>query len=134
MNKSPINRAAAAAIAASIVWLAAACQSKGPMTKKGNEYQVNTTTLCPEVMGYNGPTPLVIHIKDDRVQRIEALANDESPSYFDDVRQDMLPQWEGLSVADALKADVDAISGSTYSSEAVMRNVEVGLKYYQSNH
>lgn len=111
--------------------LLTACQmGDGVITKKNGEYIVNTTTLSSNVMGYNGITPLLIYIKDNRVQRIEALDNNETPRYFEDVREELLVRWNGLSVDDALKAEVDAVSGCTFSSEAVIQNVRLGLMYY----
>lgn len=133
MNKTTFYKATVMAIMAAALILPTSCNGDKAMTKKNGVYQVNTTTLCPDVMGYNGPTPLLIHIKDDRIQRIDALENSETPRFFKDVEQELLKQWDGLSVADALKADVDAVTGSTYSSEAVIKNVQAGLSYYNEH-
>lgn len=133
MNKTTFYKATVMAIMAAALILPTSCNGDKAMTKKNGVYQVNTTTLCPDVMGYNSPTPLLIHIKDDRIQRIDALENSETPRFFEDVEQELLKQWDGLSVADALKADVDAVTGSTYSSEAVIKNVQAGLSYYNEH-
>lgn len=45
----------------------------------------------------------------------------------------MLKQYEGKSVKKALSTKVDAVSGATYSSKALIKNVEQGLKYYNQH-
>lgn len=121
---------------ASLILIAAmaitACGDKVMQHKKGR-YTINTTTIGANAMGYNGPTPLLIHIRDDKVEGIEALKNNETPSYFDAVQEELLGSWNGLTVDEALNAEVDAVSGSTYSSEAVIHNVKVALEYYQKH-
>ena len=103
------------------------------MTKKNGVYIVNTTTLTQNVQGYNGPTPLNIYIKDDKIQKIEALPNDETPSFFDRVKANLLNKWDGMTVKAAATANVDAVSGATYSSNAVKANVKAGVNYYQKH-
>ena len=96
------------------------------MTKKDGVYIVNTTKLGADVQGYNGPTPLNIYIKNDKIQKIEALPNDETPGFFERVK-------DGMTVAQAATANVDAVTGATYSSNAVKENVKIGVKYYQKH-
>lgn len=45
----------------------------------------------------------------------------------------MLQQFEGLTVAKAQKAEVDGVSGATFSSNALTKNVKLGLEYYKKN-
>lgn len=92
---------------------------------------VNTTTLAPDVKGYNGPIPLEIHIKKDRIVKIVTLTNSETKKYIDVVCKKMLPKWEGMKVGEALKTDIDGVTGATMSSNAVRENVKRGLKYYK---
>ena len=89
---------------------------------------VNTTPLAPEVIGYAGPTPVVIRLEGDVIAAITPLDNDETPSFFESVTTTLLPRWEGLSAADGAALPVDAVSGSTYSSLAVTENVRRGLR------
>lgn len=103
------------------------------MTKKNGVYIVNTTKLGADVQGYNGPTPLNIYIKDDKIQKIEALPNDETPGFFARVQESLLSKWNGMTVKQAASANVDAISGATYSSNAVKENVRLGVNYYQKH-
>lgn len=116
-----------------IVFICATSANDKVMTKKDGVYIVNTTTLTQNVQGYNGPTPLNIYIKNDKIQKIEALPNDETPSFFDRVKANLLNKWNGMTVKQASEAKIDAISGATYSSNAVKENVRIGLEYYKKH-
>lgn len=94
---------------------------------------INTTSLSEDVEGYAGTTPLKIYIKKDKIERIEALRNVETPKYFALIKRDLLSKWNGLTVKKAAAQQVDVITGATYSSEAVIENVRRGLDYYQKN-
>jgi uncharacterized protein with FMN-binding domain len=65
--------------------------------------------------------------------KIEALKNQETPKYFLKVKKALLDKWNGLKVKDAKALKVDAVTGATYSSEAVIENVKLGLDYYQNH-
>lgn len=93
---------------------------------------INTTPLCKNVIGFNGTTPVEIYIKNGKVQKIEALANEETPSFFQRAVV-ILKSWEGKKISDAAKLKVDAVSGATYSSNALIQNVQAGLNYAQKN-
>lgn len=89
---------------------------------------VNTTGLS-DVSGYGGPVPLQIIIKDDKVARVEALPNSETPSFFERASA-LLAGYEGKSVKEAAAMKPDAVSGATYSSMALKANMEAGLDSY----
>ena len=103
------------------------------MTKEKGVYIVNTTTLTEDVIGYNGTTPLKVYIKDDKIQKVEALPNEETPRFFEMVKSELLNKWNGMTVAKAATAEVDGVTGATYSSNAVKANVKAGVKYYQKH-
>ena len=105
----------------------------GIMTKENGVYIVNTTKLSADVIGYNGPTPLKIYIKGDKIDKIEALPNDETPRFFEMVKTGLLNKWNGMTVKQAASANVDAVTGATYSSNAVKENVRLGVNYYQKH-
>lgn len=113
--------------------MSATTQDTAVMTQEKGVYVVNTTTLAADVEGYVGATPLKIYIKKNKILRIEALKNQETPKYFLKVKKQLLPQWNGMTVKKALKADVDGVTGATFSSDAVKENVKRGLQYYQKN-
>jgi len=96
-------------------------------------YVVNTTTLASDVKGYRSTTPLKIYIKNNKVEKVEALKNQETPKYFVRVKNAILNKWNGKKVAKAMKQKVDGVTGATMSSDAVKENVKRGLDYYQKN-
>ena len=103
------------------------------MTKENGVTVINTTTLGKDVQGYLGTTPLKIYIEKNKVVKVEALKNQETPKYFIKVKKALLEKWNGMKVKDAQKLKVDAVTGATYSSNAVIDNVKLGLDYYQSH-
>ena len=110
-----------------------AMQCDDVMTRSGAVYIVNTTTLAKDVRGYRGTTPVKIYIKNNKIQKVEALQNRETPDYFEEVEAVMLPKWQGMTVKKALQTDVDGVTGATFSSKAVRENVRRGLEYYSKN-
>ena len=113
----------------------AAIQQEQVMYKQADgTYVVNTTSLTPNVKGFKGATPLEVYIKNNKVVKVEALPNRESPKFFDRVKQVLLPKFNGMKVAKAAKAQtVDGATGATYSSRAVKENVAAAVAYYKKN-
>ena len=97
------------------------------MTPDG-AFVVNTKPLAKDVQGYGGPVPLKIHIKDGRVAAVEAEPNAESPDFFNRAKE-LLNHWQNKSVDEALAEEVDAVSGATFSSRAIIANMQRGLAY-----
>ena len=108
-------------------------QGDSIITRNGQTTIINTTALPEYVDGYSGLTPLKIHIENNRIVKIEALHNGETPKFFAKVKQNLLNKWNGMSVNKAMKAKVDGATGATYSSNAVKENVRRGLEYYKKN-
>ena len=105
----------------------------GVITKENGVYIINTTTLAKNVRGYRGTTPLKIYIKKNKIEKVEALKNRETPEYFDEVVAAMFPKWKGMTVKKALTTEVDCVTGATLSSRAVQENVKRGQEYYEKN-
>ena len=103
------------------------------MVKENGGYVVNTTTLGKDVQGYAGTTPVKVYIKKNKVEKVEFLKNQETPKYFARVKKAMLNKWDGQKVKDAATLKVDGVTGATFSSDAVIKNVQLGLEYYQKN-
>lgn len=113
--------------------LQSAAATDNTMIKENGVYVINTTSLGQNVEGYNGTTPLKIYIRKNKVEKIEALKNQETPKYFAKVKKNLLEKWNGLKVKEASTLKVDAVSGATISSDAVIKNVQLGLDYYKAN-
>lgn len=119
-----------------LVWVLcvvnAGCSPKDKnMSQSGDTTIVNTTLLTTAVIGYQSTTPLEVCIVNHKILAVRALPNEETPRFFDRVRGELLHRWDGLSVDEALKLPVDAVSGATYSSNAVITNMRTALEYYK---
>lgn len=89
---------------------------------------INTTSLAKDISGYGGPVPLEIYIKDGKVDHVEAMKNSESPDFFGQAKA-LLTRWNGKTIGEAQKMKVDGVSGATYSSRAIIGNMQRGLQY-----
>ena len=121
---------------ASLLLLATLVQSAKPdnvITKEDGMTVVNTTTLGKDVTGYVGTTPVKIFIKGNKIVKVELLKNQETPKYIAKVKRQLLPKWNDMKVNDALKKQVDGVTGATFSSDAIKENVRLGLEYYKKH-
>ena len=98
----------------------------------GGSVVINTSALCTDVRGYRDMTPLEITVQKGKVTKVEALRNNETPKYMEMVKP-LLDKWNGKTVKAAQTAKVDAITGATFTSKAIIENVQRGLKYYEEN-
>ena len=115
------------------VVLMSAGKQDGAITKENGVTIVNTTTLAQGVEGYNGSVPLKIYIKKNKIEKIEVLKNQETPKYLAKVKKALITAWDGLSVKEAKAKKVDAVTGATFTSQAIIENVQQGLEHYQKN-
>ncbi len=120
------------ALVAVVVLLASAMPATDPVTQEDGATVVNTTTLAKDVRGFKGETPVKIYIKKGKVVKVVALKNRETPQFFSKAKA-VLAKFEGLRTSKAAKIKVDGVSGATYSSKALVQNVQAGLKYYNTH-
>lgn len=66
------------------------------------------------------------------MKNIKALANSESPEFFGEASA-LLSKWDGQTIEDAQKMKVDGVTGATFSSKAIIGNVQRGLQYAAKN-
>ena len=120
-----------------ILLTAAFCLQASSQVMKQDAEQVttiNTTSLSDEVWGYAGPVPVKIKIdKNDKIQSVVLLTNDETPGYIRKVQKMFLPRYKGMKVKDCLKRQPDVVTGATVTVNAIKENVRRGLEYYQKN-
>lgn len=128
------NRTRSIIIACSCLLMAVVMLSAGKrdehMTKQNGVYIVNTTKLGKDVVGYEGPTPLKVYIKNGKIQKIEFLENQETPRYWQAAVNHLKNKWDGMAVADVKTTQVDGRTGATYSSDAIKQNVKLAVDYY----
>lgn len=113
--------------------LMSAGKQDSAITKENGSVIVNTTTIAKDVEGYNGPVPVKIYIKKNKIEKIELLKNQETPKYLAQVKKAMLNAWDGLTIKEAKAKNVDGVTGATFTSEALLENVKKGLDYYEKN-
>ena len=126
-------------IIAAIMLLIAGTASLDARTKKSAKKAKASTTqviytgdIASKVIGYNGTTPLNITVKNGVIENIEVLENQESPGYLKRATAKVLPQYIGKTVAEAKKLKADVATGATYTSEALIKNIQMGLEKVKS--
>lgn len=91
---------------------------------------LSTGRITQDINGYAGNVPLEIYMQANRIQKVVALENAETSSYFAKIRNsDLLRQWDNLSPEEALRKEVDGISGATESSVAIIQSVQKGMEF-----
>ena len=90
---------------------------------------VDTRLLAKDVQGYGGPVPLRIYVsKSGVVDSIVAEPNAETPDFFNHASA-IFAQWQGKTIDEATAMEVDGVTGATFSSRAIIANVQRGLAY-----
>ena len=117
-------------LVAALITLTSQTTNDPIMTKQKDVTIINTTSLASDIEGYVGTTPVKIYIQNGKILRIEALENEETPKYFNMIEKKLLTKWNGLPVKTAEKQKIDAVTGATVSSEAIIENVQRGISYY----
>ena len=124
-----IALAVVALVAAGALNASAATKKKTAAKPKAQAEQVIFTgEIAKKVIGYSGTTPLNITVKNGKIAQIEVLPNKETPQYLKRAIAKVIPQFEGLTVEQALKLKADVATGATYTSEALIKNIQMGLK------
>ena len=91
--------------------------------------KVNTKELAADVMGFNGTTPVEISICEGIITDIKVLPNQESPRYLQHVLESGLVKGLiGKTPAEVRDMKLDAVTGATYTSSAIIENIRRGLK------
>jgi spermidine synthase len=96
--------------------------TQGNASDEIRAYFFGTDRLAPEVQGYGGPFVLAVMTDPQGIlQGVEVLQSDETPAYLSAIRRWM----RGLAGAPLFSSDalagVDAVSGATLTSQAVLR-------------
>lgn len=89
---------------------------------------------APDVRGYSGPTPLAVILDADRtIIKVELLKNSEDGPFLQTVIDSgLLKKWDRLKVDDAAGQQIDAVTGATFSSTAIIQNMSLTLRALQA--
>ena len=84
------------------------------------------------VAGFGGNLRVVVGISPDgKIAGVELGENYESVGFIERVREEgFFKKWNGLSVEEAAKADVDTVSGATMSTTAIKSMVALNLSKF----
>lgn len=105
--------------------------------KDANDNMIGTVLFSSPysdaVKGFNGPTPLLIALDTEgRIKQVVLMDNQETPRFAKRVVDGGLYEtWNGLTVAEAMEKEVDAISGATFTSNGVKNSLVARLKAYE---
>ncbi len=98
--------------------------------KKLLGYVLYSKPASDGIKGYAGETPVMIALSAKRViLGVYLLPCRETPGYAKRVEDaGFYKNWNGLTVKKALKKEVDAVSGATFTSMAVAKSVRAALE------
>ena len=130
--KKTIIIAAIMLLVAGTASLDARTKKKATTKKAATSQVIYTGDIANKVIGYNGTTPLNITVKNGVIESIEVLPNQESPAYLKRAKEKVLPQYIGKTVTEAKKLKADVATGATYTSEALIKNIQMGLEQTKS--
>lgn len=82
------------------------------------------------IAGFGGPVPVFVAVgKDGKIISVAPGPNAESPEFFDVVKQSgLFKKWKGVTLKKAQTYKPDGVTGATYSSSAVIKNVQATAK------
>lgn len=91
---------------------------------------INTTEIATDIKGYKDITPIKLYVKNGVIRKVELQPNKETPAIFKKVIDGRLvKRWVGLPVEEATTAKIDAISGATHSSKAIIATVQRAAQF-----
>ncbi len=94
---------------------------------------LNSTPYSNNIIGYASSVPVLIGLSvDEKIVGSKLLKNFESPEYVDHIKKSsLLTTWDSKNILDAVSHKVDAISGATETSEAIIKSVHARLSIYK---
>lgn len=94
---------------------------------------IATAPYAKDVQGFAGPTPLYIYVdQSGQIAQIVAADNSETADFFRRAFDGLTSQWKGKNAEQASQLKVDAVSGATFSSNAIVQNVRRALAAHLS--
>lgn len=96
---------------------------------KGNllGYVFNSQEYGVDNLGYYEDVPvLVVTDKAEKIQSVSIINSLETPSYVRDVYSSgFMQKWNGKKIKELNSVEVDAVSGATFTTEAVIQNMKL---------
>ena len=93
-----------------------------------------TAEYCQDIIGFNGVIPMEINMADGKISSIVILDNEETPRFLERVTDAKLVEnFYGLTPKEAIDLNLDAVSGATYSSNAIIKSVKTRMEAYEED-
>ncbi|MDD5885946.1 MAG: FMN-binding protein [Oscillospiraceae bacterium] len=73
--------------------------------------------------GFKGIVKVAVTVKDHKITAVDVKSNQDTPAFFNRAKEGVIP-----SIIKSQSADVDAVSGATYSSNGIKNAVKDALK------
>ena len=116
----------AAVLAGTFLVSASSCGSR--RAQAPDTLKINTTELCKDIDGFNGPTPVEISVFQGVITDIRVLPNQETPRFQLLVENSGLVQkLVGKTLEEAKDIELDAVTGATFTSVSLIKNIRAGL-------
>ncbi len=92
-----------------------------------------TSPYCDDIRGFGGNVPFAIIIDpNENIKKIHLLEHYETPAWIRDLENvNFFDTWTEMNISEALNKEVDAVSGATMTSEAVIRSMSRRLAEYK---
>ena len=93
-------------------------------------YAVYSKPASDGIKGYAGETPCMVALDTkQQIVCVQMLDNQETPGFLQKVvNAGLLKSWDGLKPSKAVKKNVDAVSGATYSSNSIIQTLQAALR------
>lgn len=91
-----------------------------------------TSPMCDEISGFGGSVPFAVLLDEsNKIKALHLFDNNETQSWIENLKKiGFFDSWNGLSVNEALEKNVDAVSGSTMTSSAVIESFNKRVSAY----
>ena len=110
-------------------FLGSVTSCRGKRSQAPDTLKINTTDISADVMGFNGPTPVEISVCNGVITGIKALPNQETPRFLQKVLDSgLLDRLDGKTLDEAREMELDAVTGATFTSRAMIENIRRGLE------
>lgn len=95
---------------------------------------VDSSDLPTALPGFGGPVNVRVSFSDGGIVTnvSPVLPNEETPMFFDMLDAGFWSSWNGLTAGQAARAEVDGVTGATYSSQAAIESVRAAAGFYAS--
>lgn len=91
-----------------------------------------TEEYCQDIVGFNDVIPMEIYMVEGKIAYISILQNHETPGFMRKVMNDgLVERFYGLTPKEAVDLEVDAVTGATYSSRAIIDSVKTRMAIYE---